>query len=211
MDIFIINWLLLMGVFAMALASPGPDFVMIVRNAVLHTRLHGIFTSIGFAAGVAIHTGYTVLGLAALIAQSVAAFTVLKFLGAAYLFYIGIQALRSTGYEATAPDAPQKQRAYTLKKAFLTGFLTNLLNPKATLFFLAVFSQFLTPDMVMVHQGAYALTCILMTFVWFSFVTVVLTDPRIKVAFLRFTKWIDRVCGGLLIALSLKLALTKAV
>jgi threonine/homoserine/homoserine lactone efflux protein len=92
-----------------------------------------------------------------------------------------------------------------------SGFLTNVLNPKATLFFLAIFSQFITPQTSWWVQGGYALTCIIMTGLWFSLVAMVLTHAPVRQFFLSFSKWIDRVCGGLFILLGLKLAFTKGV
>lgn len=210
MESFFLNWFLLIGIFGMAVASPGPDFVIAVRNSVLHSRTAGIFTAIGFALGVCIHTAYTLVGIAAIISQSVLLFNILKYAGAAYLFYIGIRALRSQGYDKETTKLNGNKKGMSPLKALWSGFLTNTLNPKATLFFLSVFSQFIGPETTLATQLFYAGTCVVMTALWFSFVAIVLTNPKIKAAFLKFTKWIDRVCGGLLIALGVKLALSKA-
>jgi RhtB (resistance to homoserine/threonine) family protein len=208
MENIFLNWILLVGIFGMALASPGPDFVVAVRNAILHSRKAGIYTAIGFALGVSVHVTYTLIGIAALIAQSVMLFTILKFAGAAYLFYMGFKALQSKGY--SEPTQTQIRQAMSPLQALWSGFLTNVLNPKATLFFLSIFSQFIGTETTVGVHIFYALTCVVMTALWFSFVAIVLTNPKIKAVFLRFTKWIDRVCGGLLIALGIKLVLTKA-
>ena len=93
--------------------------------------------------------------------------------------------------------------------AGVAGFITNLFNPKATLFFLALFTQILSPDIAMGAKIVYGLTCIVMTMIWFSIVATVLTTPKIRAAFLRASKWIDRVCGGLFVALGIKLAVTR--
>ena len=212
MESFWLNWFLLIGIFSMALASPGPDFVIAVRNAVLYSRKIGIITAIGFALGVTVHMAYTFLGLALLISQSVLLFSIIKYAGAAYLFYIGIKALFSQGFEENNTRKKKVARPnMNAKKALWSGFLTNVLNPKATIFFMAVFSQFITPETSFLVQFTYAGTCIVMTGIWFSLVAVVLTNARIKAKFLKFTKWIDRVCGSLLIALGIKLAFSKAV
>lgn len=211
MDIFWLNWALLIGIFGMAVASPGPDFVIAVRNSVLYSRKIGILTAIGFALGVCIHITYALFGIAALIAQSVILFSILKYAGAAYLFYIGIKSLRSTGFHQDKADKtkPLKKSHMSSWQALWSGFLTNVLNPKATLFFLAVFSQFIGPETSLTTQLIYGATCIIMTGLWFSIVAIVLTNPKIKTAFLRFTKWIDRICGCLLIGLGIKLALSR--
>ena len=206
-----LNWFLLIGVFGLAVASPGPDFVIAVRNSVLGSRKAGLLTALGFATGVVIHMAYTLVGLAAIIANSVVLYSILKYVGAAYLFYMGYKSLRSKGFddsEVTGLRGLKKE--ISNKRAFLSGFVTNILNPKATLFFLAVFSQFITADTAFSVQFFYASTCVVMTGLWFSIVAVVLTDRRIKNKFLSFSQVIDRLCGGFLIALSLKLALSKA-
>lgn len=211
-DADFLNWFLLMGVFGVALMSPGPDFVVAVRNSVLHSRAAGVFTALGFAAGVIIHVSYTLAGLAALIAHSTLLFSVLKYAGAAYLFYMGWKALRSRGFDAPNINLPAAEK-YTpsAMKSFWNGFITNALNPKATLFFMAVFSQFIGPETALPVQILYAGTCVAMTGLWFSIVAVVLTAPRIKSIFLRAARWIDRICGVLFIGLGLRLALMTRV
>ena len=206
------NWILLTGIFTLALASPGPDFVIAVRNSISFSRVAGLFTAIGFALGVAVHATYTLFGLATLIAQSVLLFSLIRYAGAAYLFYIGIQSLRSKGFDEKDTKLNEKrQQTITPLQCLWSGFLTNLLNPKATLFFLAIFSQFINADTSILVQAFYGGTCVVLTGFWFSVVAVVLTQERVKAAFLKATKWIDKVCGVLLIALSFKLAFTKAV
>ncbi len=197
-----------MGIFSVALASPGPDFVIAARFALTHSRRVGVMTAFGFAVGVIIHVTYVLFGLAALIAQSAILFNIIKFIGAAYLLYIGVQALFSKGTKAQKIE-DKIRPSITYKKAFFTGFLTNLLNPKATMFFLAIFSQFISIDTPITVQILYAATCVMMTFLWFSFVALVLSTPKIKMEFLKFSKWIDKVCGILLIGLSIKLVLTQ--
>lgn len=199
---------MLVVVFTVALASPGPDFVMAVRNSVLYSRKAGIFTAIGFGLGVAIHVTYCLAGLAIVISQSVIVFNILKWIGAAYLFYVGYKAMKSRGFDAPV-DAGQERPQMTPLKALKSGFITNLFNPKATLFFLALFTQILSPDIAFMAKAIYGVTCIVMTMLWFSIVATVLTTPKIRAAFLKMSKWIDRVCGTLFIGLGLKLALTK--
>lgn len=205
----LINWLLLVGVFAVALASPGPDFVMAVRNSVMYSRRAGIVTAIGFGLGIGFHVAYCLGGLAIVISKSILLFNILKWIGAAYLFYVGIKALRSKGFEGQA-DADGGYGVISDWQAFRSGFITNLFNPKATMFFLALFTQVIDPHVGFAIQLTYGVTCILMATIWFSIVATVLTTPAIRQRFLKMSKWIDRVCGGLFIALGLKLIATKA-
>lgn len=205
-----IQWMLLVTVFGAAVMAPGPDFVMAVRNAVLYSRRAGILTAIGFAAGFCIHMAYTVIGIAALIAQSVFIFSLIKYAGAAYLFYIGIKALRSKGFDGPVIGDDKAAGNYTNGQALRDGFLTNLLNPKATLFCLAVFTQFVTPETPLGVQLAFAATCVAMVAGWFSLVAVILTQRTVRRKFLSAAGWIDRLCGALFIGLGIKLALAKA-
>lgn len=213
MDPFIIQWLTLIAVFSLAVISPGPDFVMAVRNSVLFSRRAGIFTALGFGVGVLIHVTYTIMGIATVISQSIILFNVIKWAGAAYLIYIGYHALRSKGMGQKIVDEAQKEGKNGSEEmgdfqAFRGGFLTNALNPKATLFFLAIFSQIISHDTPAAWQAIYGLTCAVMVVGWFSIVTFVLTYAPVRAVFLRASRWIDRVCGALLIALGIKVALT---
>ena len=210
-DVFM-NWLLLVAVFGVAVVSPGPDLVMAIRNSVMYARRAGVMTAIGFGLGVIFHVTYTLAGLAAIIAKSVLLFNILKYVGAAYLLYVGIKALRSKGMSADAtPEGPVVHGTMSDFQAIRSGFITNLFNPKATMFFLALFSQIIHPDYSLAVQALFGLTCVLMVTAWFSGVAIVLNAPAIKARFLKASKWIDRTCGGFFIALGLKLALTKAV
>jgi RhtB (resistance to homoserine/threonine) family protein len=207
MDPLFANWLILLGVFGVAVASPGPDFVMAVRNSVLYSRRAGIMTAIGFAFGVAIHVAYCLGGIALLISKSILLFSIVKYIGAAYLFYVGFKAIKSKGMDKAEIDGPKLKM--TDLQALRSGFITNLFNPKATMFFLALFTQIVAPETPLLIQSLYGATCIVLTGSWFSMVAVVLTTPAIRQRFLRFSEWIDRACGVLFIALGVKLVLTK--
>jgi RhtB (resistance to homoserine/threonine) family protein len=210
---YLTEWITLVVVFGLAAISPGPDFVMAVRNSVIYSRRAGLFTAMGFAFAVCVHAFYSIIGVGALIAQSVLLFSMIKYIGAGYLLYIGFKALRSKGYNM--PSAQNDKTIGHLRKemgavqALRSGFITNLFNPKATLFFLALFTQILSPETPYSVQAFFGLTCAVMVWAWFTLVALFLTHRRIQAVFLGFSKWIDRVCGGLMVALGIKLALTK--
>lgn len=199
---------MLIGIFSVALASPGPDFVMAVRNSVLYSRRTGIMTAVGFGLGVGVHVTYCLGGLAIVIAKSVLLFSILKYIGAAYLFYVGWKALRSSGFSSSDIGAAEKPVMSDFA-AIRGGFITNVFNPKATMFFLALFTQIIDPAEPLTIQFVYGLTCVVMTMLWFTVVATVLTAPAIRAQFLKISKWIDRVCGALFIALGVKLVMTK--
>ena len=213
MDItlYLLQWAALAGIFFLALMSPGPDFVVAVRNSIVHSRRIGIFTALGFALGVLIHIAYAVIGIAAIISQSILLFNIIKYAGAAYIIYLGFQALRSKGMGKKAVDNALSQKAkrkMTDLKALRSGFITNVLNPKASLFFLAIFTQVVEPTTPILWQITYGVSFAIMTFFWFALVATVLTQGPVRNLFLKATKWIDRVCGSVLIALGIKVATT---
>jgi RhtB (resistance to homoserine/threonine) family protein len=210
-SLYLMRWLTLIAVFSLAAISPGPDFVMVVRNSLIHSRRAGILTACGLGLSILVHVTYTALGFAVIISQSVLLFNAIKCAGAAYLIYMGIKALKSNGANPDALNGVRipKETSSPMSDiaAFRCGFLTNLLNPKATLFFLAVFSQIITPTTPLFWQIIYGLTCSILLIIWFSFVATLLTYTPVRNKFLRATKWIDRTCGLLMIALGIKVAL----
>ncbi len=209
MEFFLI-WTGFAAIMFFGSASPGPDLVITVRNAVLHSQRAGIFTAIGIGLGICGHLTYSILGLAALIAQSVLLFTIIKYVGAGYLVYIGYKALRSKGYEnEKIIGENERESDIPVLKAMWQGFLTNLLNPKATLFFLALLPQFMGPETLLSERIILGTTAAFIPTLWFTSVSIVLNQRKVRRAFMRSARWIDRVCGGLLMALGVRLALSK--
>lgn len=206
---FFESWLLLVAVFTLAVVSPGPDFIMAVRNSIMGSRKAGLLTAVGFGLGVCIHVAYCLAGLALIISQSVLLFNIIKVIGAGYLFCMGYQALKSKGFDGDVSTQQEQAVRMSNWDALKSGFITNLFNPKATLFFLALFTQILSPDIAMAQKAVFGMTCVILTVLWFSVVSIVLTTPKIRSVFLRCAKWVDRACGVLFIALGMKLVFTK--
>ncbi len=199
-----------------AMVSPGPDFLIVLRNALEHGRRAGIYTAVGIATGLAVHMAYCIAGIALVISRSIMLFNIIKWVGAAYLVYVGWQALRSRGMDIDAMKrrigtggAPD-MAMLSSRKAYGMGFFTNIFNPKATLFFLALWTQVIGPSsMPVAHQAILACGVIMMGASWFSLVTLVMTMPAVRAQYARASKWVDRVTGGLFIALGLKLAVAR--
>ena len=192
----------------LAVASPGPDFAIVLKQSLTHGRRTAIWTSIGVGMAILLHVTYSLLGLGLLIRSSVLWFNIVKYAGAAYIAWLGVQALRTKPHEATATNrgaAPVLPKAHG---AFATGFLTNALNPKATLFFISLFVLIVSPQTPKLIQAGYGVWMCLATMAWFSFVSVVFTREDVRSRFLRYGHWIDRALGVvfLVFALSLELA-----
>jgi RhtB (resistance to homoserine/threonine) family protein len=209
MEQFISQLILLIGLMMVALVSPGPDFVMTVKNSILNSRRAGLMTALGLALGVIIHVTYCMVGLATVISKSILLFNIIKYVGAGYLIYIGIMALRSKGFDGGIAVENGNKQTMSDWQALSSGFITNLFNPKATMFFLAMFTQIVDPHVPLSMQFVYGITCFSMTFLWFSIVATILTVETVRSRFLRAAQWIDRICGAALIALGVRLAITK--
>ena len=190
----------------LAVASPGPDFAIMLRQALSQSRNRALLTAVGIGLGILVHVAYSLLGIGLIIQQSVWLFSVLKVVGALYLTWIAIQCLRSSagGIHVNAePGTPQTGLA-----ALRLGFLTNALNPKATLFFVSLFSVVISPDTPVVLQAGYGLYMAFATTLWFALVAVFFTLPRVRRGFNRFGHWLDRMMGGVLLLLAGQLLLS---
>jgi len=194
------------GVILLAAMSPGPDFVIVTRNAMASGRRAGTACAAGIAVGVFTWAIVTALGIAGLLAASAVAFTVVKLAGAAYLVLLGVRALlaaRRGGYEAPA-QAPGRAAGGLL--AFRQGLVTNLLNPKVAVFFTALLPQFLPTTATTADHLLLAGVAASVSLVWFVLLTNVvsalhrfLTAPRVRRA-------MDTIMGTVLVALGLRIA-----
>lgn len=188
--------------------SPGPDFVMSVRNSLSYSRRTGIFTAIGFGLGVAVHVTYCIAGIAVIIARSVMIFSIIKYLGAAYLFFIGMRSVFAGSSGMEIAEERKKEDISTIA-AVRIGFLTNILNPKATLFFLGLFTMVIspsTPRSILVVAGV---IMVINTALWFSFVAVFLNQRFVRSFLGRFQSYFNRAFGGALVLLSIRIALSR--
>jgi RhtB (resistance to homoserine/threonine) family protein len=194
-----------------AVMSPGPDFAIVVRNSLVYSRKSACLTAIGIAAGVTVHIAYSLLGLGLIIAKNLWLFNTVKILGCLYLFYIGAKAIKAGRSSSVIIESPEHQhRALSSWHAFWAGFLTNVLNPKAILFFLSIITTFLDPATPLPVMALYGIEIMIITLLWFLTVAFCFSHSRIRNIFSRFGYWIERLTGGLLIILGIKLAFTEA-
>jgi len=192
--------------------TPGPDTAYIVGRSVAQGRSAGLVSALGISAGCCVHALACAFGLTALLAASATAFTVVKFVGAIYLVYLGTRLMfakaapTEAGAEAAAPRATAPR---PLRQLFLQGFWTNVLNPKVVLFFVSFFPQFVgtdSPHKVLAFL-ALGVVFLFMSTVWNSFVAWIAGSvtrrfsgkPGVK-------KWLDRTVGTAFVGLGVKLA-----
>jgi len=192
-----------------AVASPGPDFAVVLKQSVQQGRRNALWTSAGVGVAILLHVGYCVLGVALILTQSPNLFIALKYLAGAYLAYLGVQALRAAKPPENTSDAIENKTVLeeSVWLAFRRGFLTNALNPKATLFFMSLFTLVIsvtTPTSVQIAYGVYMA---LATWVWFSMLSLVLSKPGVRGFFQKSGYWFDRGIGVILIALAIRVVI----
>lgn len=197
----------------LAVASPGPDFAIVLKQSLVHGRRPAIWTSLGVGTAILLHVTYSLLGIGLLLRSSEMWFNVVKFAGATYIAWIGVQSLRAKpravpveGAEAGGGEAVTEVRIPNDRGAFAVGFLTNALNPKATLFFLSLFVMIIDPRTPKLVQAGYGLWMAVATAGWFSLVSVVFTQERVRRKFLRHGHWIDRALGVVFLGFAVSLA-----
>jgi RhtB (resistance to homoserine/threonine) family protein len=188
---------------------PGPDSLLIMTRSATQGARAGCVAALGIGAGIFIHMFAAALGLSAILSTSATAFTVVKYVGAAYILYLAFGLLRSK--PRAAVDAAQVA-PLPFTKIFAQGFLTNVLNPKVALFFLAFVPQFIHAD---AQYKAFAFIVLGVIFnvngmLW-CFALAMFTaraKARMQVS-ARTSLWLNRVTGGLFVWLGIKLALSK--
>lgn len=202
------EFLIVAGIHLLAVMSPGPDFAMVMRNSLIYSRRTGVLAALGLALGIMLHVTYSLLGIGLIISQSVVLFNAIKLLGAAYLIYIGVKSLLSKKVQPgdADPDKNIKQDLSALS-AIRLGFLTNALNPKATLFFLALFTQVINPSTPLAVKLLYGAEMTIATFSWFAVVATLLTHRRVGNLFSGVKHHIEKAFGAVLVALGVKVAL----
>jgi RhtB (resistance to homoserine/threonine) family protein len=190
-----------------AVASPGPDFAIILKQSISYGRRNALFASAGVGLGILVHVTYCLLGVALIIAQSETLFNWLKYLAAAYLAYMAFQALQAKPANGEVQKMSTHLSDEPVSRSFSKGFLTNALNPKATLFFLSLFTIVIDPNTPSLVQAGYGVYMALATWVWFSFSSLILSKTQVRAFFLKSGHWFDRGIGIVLLILAVRVVL----
>lgn len=206
------EFLLVASVHFVAVASPGPDFAIILRYAVRHGVKVALAASVGIGLGILVHVAYSLLGIGLLLKTTPWLFQLFSLLAAAYLGYIGVMALRSApAAEPTAEATVAATTHISLWQSFRTGLLTNGLNPKATLFFLALFAVIISPQTPTSFKIIYGLYMAVATAAWFSLLSFLLTREKVTAFLLNYGYWFDRIMGLVLLALAMQLVFSAFI
>ncbi len=205
-SVYLNEFLIVVTTMVLALLSPGPDFAMILKQSITYGKRTSIYTSIGLGFGVMFHVAYSILGIGLIIAKSSTIFMIVKFLGAFYLIYLGYKSLLSKGFKIKSEGA-KNVLSMGFKKSFLIGFLCNVLNPKAALFFISLFTVIVDVNTPLYMQLSYGAFAVFATMLWFSALSLILSQDRVRGFFNHVGKWFDRFMGLVLITLGIKIGL----
>ena len=201
------NYLFYVIMCILLIILPGPDTAIVTKNTLIVSKSAGIKTMIGTLCALMIHTSAAVFGLSAIIVKSAWAFSIIKYIGAIYLVYLGVKTLiamrkRKAAVVEVVSDSPKHQHS-----TFIQGFLTNLLNPKVAVFFLTFLPQFidskaetLLPFIIM------GLTYTALTAIWFVFYIFLLHQIRLFMNQPQTQKAMEGITGAVLIGFGVKLA-----
>lgn len=192
--------------------SPGPNGFLIAKSVSLFGQKAGFANIAGFVIAFYVHGTLSIFGISVLLVQSAQIFFIFKLLGATYLIWIGMKALLNAFKVSRTQSLHLAQKTIkpiSIRAAFLEGFLTNVLNPKVSMFYLAAFPQFISINESSINAYALVSAHAIVNFVWFS--TMVLMLSRIKKATnnVRFKRWLNAITGIVFIGFGTKLALMK--
>jgi RhtB (resistance to homoserine/threonine) family protein len=191
--------------------APGADTMLVVRNVLRGGRRDGFFTMAGICTGLYVHALLSALGISVILMHSATAFTVMKIAGACYLVWLGLQSLRSAARNSSPQPADVVSRAVvTPARCFREGFLTNVLNPKVAVFYLALLPQFIGPtDPVFLKSLLLTAIHFVQGILWLGFVAWGVDRSRRFFMKPVMRRWLDAACGTLLIGLGLRLAMAR--
>lgn len=190
--------------FALA-ASPGPDFFLIVHNTVTAGRFLGFATLLGNRFSLCIHISLAVFGLSVALQQSPTLFFSIRILGAAYLIYLGCRKLYDRLWNTKSPTSEVAPSSLEPAAAFRQGFFNNLLNPKVSLFFLSLFPQFTTHEMLIDSPSSVGLAFFVGNTSWWIPLVMVVGLPRLRAVLHQFQNVLEILFGLLFVGFGLRI------
>lgn len=196
----------------LSLISPGPDFMMVLRTSFRESRRVALIVALGIACGETIHCTYSILGLGVLVKESEFLMTLLRYVGGAYLVYIGVRSVfaqREVMQDASLRELAKQRTGTSAFGAWQMGFLTNITNVKAAFFTISCFAVFVSPGTPLILKVSYSAFVVVATVIWFSIVVMCLTNSHVQQRFVGIKHWIERVCGVFLIYFGASLALSE--
>ncbi|HAT4913255.1 TPA: threonine export protein RhtC [Serratia marcescens] len=192
-----------------ALMSPGPDFFFVSQTAASRSRREAMMGVVGISLGIVVWAGVALMGLHLILQKMAWLHQIIMVGGGIYLCWMGWQLLRSERAQQAQPAAEAQVALPKAGRSFIRGFLTNLSNPKAVIYFGSVFSLFVGDSVGAGARWGLFLLIVAETFVWFSLVAMVFALPAMRRGYQRLAKWIDGVAGVLFTGFGLHLIFTR--
>ena len=186
-----------------AVASPGPDFILVSQQSFRYGRTVAIWTSGGIALGILFHVAISLTGLSLLLQSQPDLFWYLKLAASLYIGYLGFVSLISKESVNLQKISTEKGDRYL--KSISTGFFINVLNPKAFIFFITVFTLVINEDTGLFIKGLLGIYMSLATFIWFTFVSILLTNQIATERFKIAIPWLEKITGLFLIVLAIQI------
>lgn len=199
--------LILASITFLAAVSPWPDMIVVMKNAIKSSKLW-YMTAIWVGLAILVHVGYCIAWVWLLISQSILLFSIVKTLWAMYLLYIAYQLFRAK--KETQIEIHNEEASISLWKAFREGFITNVMNPKATLFFLSVFTQVIEPTTNIFTQILYGVMMASIVWTWFMILTTIMNFWIIKKHIAWAQYYLNKVMGWLLTFLGIKILISSS-
>jgi len=196
----------------LAVVSPGPDFVVVSKNSTMHSRQSGMWTAIGVGTAVTVHASYSLAGLGIIVEHSSLVFSIIKWAGALYLTFLGASLLlkKARPVAVPLPSGRESHGAhFSPLQSFAEGFGTNLLNPKAVIFFVGIFAQVVSQNSGLLAKALYVGEAGAIAAIWFLLLAWMLNLPMFRIVFARIMRPVQKIMGTLLIAFAVKLAFDR--
>lgn len=197
-----VSWLSLVAICCLGAMTPGPSLAVVLKQTTDNGRLHAITASWCHALGVGLWAFACIFGLALIVAQSPILFQSITWAGAGYLAYIGIQAIKAGRLKEDVSTVPKKQ--IPLMQAALEGAMISVLNPKLAIFFIAIFSQFISADATIVDQAIMIGTVIFIDGFWYTLVVLMLAKGPALNWLREKNQWVNRITGAIFIILAIR-------
>ena len=197
------SWLSLLAVCILGAISPGPSLAAVMKSTLQGSRTHGLVTAVSHAAGIGLYAFLVAAGLAVVITETPWLFKLMTYGGAAYLAWLGYKSLIATA--SLVNQESTTGTSLTITEAARDGFLISFLNPKIAVFFLALFSQFVTAESTLITQLLMALVATLCDGLWYCLIAGIAGHSAVLPTLRRKATLINRLCGLLLLAVALRI------
>ncbi|WP_085902156.1 LysE family translocator [Kiloniella majae] len=202
----------IVGVIIIGAMTPGPSFIVVAQISLANSRSHGIAAAVGMGLGALVFAGLALLGLHLLFMQVVWLYVAFKIFGGLYLLYLGIKIWRGAKNKLMSEEkgSTQPQAGQSLTRSFYIAFMTQISNPKAALIYSGVFAVFMPTETSIWFPTLLLPALLFVETGWYVLVACALSAKASRQIYLKSKSWIDRIAGGLMGALGIKLLTSSA-